>query len=768
MGGRSNRWVVIVALLLAAHTSSAQQPLRPRIPFGPTTDTPAPAAPAPPTTLEEAATKREALRSELSAARRTADTATSEGAQAPEAVRREIALLERILLVLDQQESELRHLRELEESRDVVRSELESFRKAGPAEPRADSFLLLETTRSELAAHRARKDSVEGALQAAEAALLSARGVLEERERARRQAREGAETNTDETRAGALAVELRLAELESRLAREMVTLRELQVLSAQLAREVHGVRATLLSEKVDWIAERARFTQEDLDEQLARIAREEFSLRNRLEAARLDLDAATIRLGEARRQLVRSEEANPALTEEVEAERVARETKQLHVTLLGEQLSRLAMQQELWQRRFAVAGGEVTREETRAWIEAVLRQRSQLEIARELETAAAAEVRTRVLALRQKADTIATTSASAAQWIRSQIRRLEEQIAYYETSLASVVRTRDLADKLIAELRGPQSQTLGDFLEAAWETTRSIWRYEITSVDDRPITVGKIVVGVLVLVLGVFVSKLLVALVGRRVLPRLGLTEGGVAAVQSLVFYVLVLSFALLSLRVVNVPLTAFTLIGGALAIGIGFGSQNIMNNFISGLILLVERPIRVGDLIELVDLLGTVERIGLRSTRVRRSDNVEIIVPNSSFLEKNVTNWTLSDDRYRARVAVGVVYGSPVRDVTRLLQKVVDEHGKVLKKPEPIILFSDFGDNALLFEVHFWIRMRRLMDRRIVESDIRHRVDGMFREAGIVIAFPQRDVHLDTARPLEIVVRRPDGAAPDEEAPGS
>ena len=220
-----------------------------------------------------------------------------------------------------------------------------------------------------------------------------------------------------------------------------------------------------------------------------------------------------------------------------------------------------------------------------------------------------------------------------------------------------------------------------------------------------------------------------------------------------MVFYVLLFSFTLLALRLVNVPLTVFTLLGGAAAIGLGFGSQNIVNNFISGLILLAERPIRIGDLIEVEDLYGTVEDIGARSTHVRSSENVDIIVPNSSFLEKNVINWTLSDDRYRAQISVGVAYGSPTEEVTRLIRKAVDEHPRILKQPDPIILFADFGNNSLDFEVHFWIRMRRLMDRRIVASDLRYRVDEMFREAGIVIAFPQRDVHLDSSKPLDVRV---------------
>jgi small-conductance mechanosensitive channel len=126
-------------------------------------------------------------------------------------------------------------------------------------------------------------------------------------------------------------------------------------------------------------------------------------------------------------------------------------------------------------------------------------------------------------------------------------------------------------------------------------------------------------------------------------------------------------------------------------------------------------------------------------------------MVPNSKFLENNVTNWTLSDTRIRTSVSVGVAYGSPVRDVIDRLKHVIGQHEKVLNSPEPIVLFKDFGDSSLAFEVHFWVHMKRIMDGARVRSDVRAAIDDDFRDAGIVIAFPQRDVHIDMQAPLEV-----------------
>lgn len=301
----------------------------------------------------------------------------------------------------------------------------------------------------------------------------------------------------------------------------------------------------------------------------------------------------------------------------------------------------------------------------------------------------------------------------------------------------------------------PQPSTPANSWQQRWSSfvdgLAGIWYFEITRVDGSPITVAKIVLSLAFVLLGFLVARLVSKLILRRFLNQIGLNQHASAALQSLVFYLLLITFCLLALRLASVPLTAFAIVGGALAIGVGFGSQNIVNNFISGLILLAERPIRIGDLIEVDNLYGTVEHIGPRSTKVRSSENVDIIVPNSSFLEKNVVNWTLSDDRYRASVSVGVAYGSPVEEVEELIRQAVKNHPKVLPEPAPIILFAEFGDNSLNFEAHYWIRLKRLMDSRIIASQVRHQIDALFRQTGITIAFPQRDVHLDSLKPLEV-----------------
>jgi potassium efflux system protein len=231
---------------------------------------------------------------------------------------------------------------------------------------------------------------------------------------------------------------------------------------------------------------------------------------------------------------------------------------------------------------------------------------------------------------------------------------------------------------------------------------------------------------------------------------------GAAAAVEKLMLYAGLMLIALFSLRIVNIPLTAFTFLGGAIAIGLGFGAQNLINNFISGFIIMAERPIRIGDFIEMDGKCVQVDEIGARCTRVKTGENIHILVPNSSFLEKIITNWTLSDPLIRDKVMVGVAYGSPVHKVTELLLQVADQVELVLKEPKPFVVFEDFGDNALAFAIYYWVVVNGPIAKFRIASDVRYQINDLFNKHGISIAFPQRDIHLDSLRPLQVQLMEP------------
>jgi small-conductance mechanosensitive channel len=226
--------------------------------------------------------------------------------------------------------------------------------------------------------------------------------------------------------------------------------------------------------------------------------------------------------------------------------------------------------------------------------------------------------------------------------------------------------------------------------------------------------------------------------------------------VSKIFLLIMFIAVLFVSLVTVNIPLAVFAFLGGALVIGVGFGAQNLINNFISSLILIFDRSIKVGDIVEVEGQGGRVTAIGMRSSHIKRFDGVDMLVPNSHFLQQKVTNWTHSDNRMRYSMAVGVAYGSPTRQVSQILLDSVEGHEMVLKDPPATVLFEDFGDNALTFTVYFFLELISVRDNRIIVSEIRHRVSEALGRAGIVIAFPQRDVHIDAQNPIPVKIIPP------------
>jgi small-conductance mechanosensitive channel len=260
---------------------------------------------------------------------------------------------------------------------------------------------------------------------------------------------------------------------------------------------------------------------------------------------------------------------------------------------------------------------------------------------------------------------------------------------------------------------------------------------------SREFTVGMLILIPVMLLLAIWLLKFISKIV-PRLLSKNGATPDAVHLINRVVQILVLVVMVITALDILNVPLTAFAFVSGAVAIGVGFGAQNIINNFISGWILMWERPIRIGDTLEVDNTRGRVEAINTRSTRIRRVDGVHMLVPNSKLLENTVINWNLVNTETRTSVTVGVAYGSSVREVERLIYDAVAKLDGVLSTPAPAVMFDDFGDNALNFEVYYWLNASSEMERRKSRSDCRFLICEAFEKAGIVIAFPQRDIHVD------------------------
>ena len=281
------------------------------------------------------------------------------------------------------------------------------------------------------------------------------------------------------------------------------------------------------------------------------------------------------------------------------------------------------------------------------------------------------------------------------------------------------------------------------------EEIKHIMSVQLLSVGEHSLTLGQLLSVALFTVIGVCVVIWTSKLVRTKLLAR----KVNADAVQMITRAYIVIGFLVLgvmTLDFLGIPLAAFAFISGAIAIGVGFGAQNIINNFISGWILMWERPIRIGDFLEMGEVRGTVESINTRSTCIRRVDGVHLLVPNSYLLENTVTNWTLIDRLVRTSVRVGVAYGSDINLVTQLLRQAAEEHAQVLKDPEYSVIFDDFGDNSLIFDLNVWVHAAAERSLRVIRSDLRYQIDALFREHEVVISFPQRDVHLDGKLVLE------------------
>jgi small-conductance mechanosensitive channel len=695
---------------------------------------------------------RQALGQDLAAARKNLQSASDNNATPPEHLVKEVELLERIDLLLGQHHSRLQQANALIDASQDAGQQLARFRAEGLSERPPYSLFMLDALRRQLHIHQVSQDKNTVAVEAAEGALRAAKQAFEERERNRRQVKEALETNDDDSARAALSAQLRHAELESRLASQTRTVRELEWDHHRLNREIDRLQHTLISEKIAQVDPDVQFTEANLQEQIDKIDKEEFDAQRSLAAMKRKLEPAIHRLASVRQRFDRENEPSATLREEVQSARLTLKAQQEGITLHEKHLEHLMLEKLLWERRYRLFHRTLTAEQFQNWTLESPATLKQLNLEHDFQSAELVDLHQKRAALHKKLALAEQENHRAAQWLKEQSEAIASQIALVEASTTAIERARQLNYSLLDMIADrTTSISWSERVASIWSFVLWVWHYELTSIDDRPITVSKVVVGFSLLIVGYILSKRLSRTVGRKVLPKMGVHESAAAALQSITFYILVFTVTLFSLKVVNVPLTAFTVLGGAVAIGVGFGSQNIINNFMSGLIILADRPIRVADLVQLQDLEGVVQHIGARSTRIKNIQNVDIIVPNSAFLQNNVINWTLSDELYRAYIEVGLAYGSPTREATKLFVRAAREHGKVLDKPQPIVLFSQFGDNALIFEIFFWIRMRTHMERRMIESDLRYRIDHLCREADIVIAFPQRDIHLDTAKPLDV-----------------
>lgn len=281
-----------------------------------------------------------------------------------------------------------------------------------------------------------------------------------------------------------------------------------------------------------------------------------------------------------------------------------------------------------------------------------------------------------------------------------------------------------------------------DTLHNVLAQIREFLEVPLVKLGKEPVTLWAIIQLVVLVALLFYLSGKLRTWIVEEFLTRTRMEMGARQATGSIIRYTVIAIGFIVILQTAGIDLTALNVLAGAVGIGVGFGLQNIVNNFVSGIIILFERPIKVGDRIVVGNVEGDVVYIGGRSTTVVTNDNITIIVPNSKFITENVVNWSHNERKVRFRIPVSVAYGSDVHQVERLLLEVAAANPDVLEKPAPGVRLMEFGDNGLNFELRAW--STTLIHRRgLLTSNLNYAIYKSFNEHGVEIPFPRRDIHI-------------------------
>ena len=278
--------------------------------------------------------------------------------------------------------------------------------------------------------------------------------------------------------------------------------------------------------------------------------------------------------------------------------------------------------------------------------------------------------------------------------------------------------------------------------ETLWESINYYYKdFVLFKIQDVGITISHMAVAVVVVLLSLVVSKIIRSVLRNQVLKKLNLDEGLEYTLLRFVHFLVLFVGIYIGLTTVNIPLGAILGLFAVIGVGIGFGLQNLTSNFISGIILLLERPVKIGDRLEICGVWGDVRQINLRTTLIETPDGISVIVPNSKLLENELINFSYGNPMLRLQVPVGIAYGSDCQKAAEILVQVALDNKRVLTEPKPKAWFREFGDSSLNFMLLFWIP--NAAEKYDVISEINYAIDAGFRKNGIEIPFPQRDLHL-------------------------
>ena len=677
------------------------------------------------------------------------------------------ALLQRLVRVYEQQISYATELETAKSRRVEVAREAQTWTSF--SEPRPYSIFLSDGLREAIQIEQSDMANSESALSMLTTLVEENQALLKQAEEKLRQVNEQLEAPSKA--AGELTWRAEMERLRSQTAAAAMAALDLERQIRQERLAGSRIRLGLLQRQLVIANAGTAFTQADMEKVTTRLENEQRALEAELADAEARRRTAFQALDLAREEWTRVQSAPSAVraraSEQVEVRRAQLETADTAVNVLRFMLEAENVERAIWEVRFAAYGSRsvaIIRQTERRLDDFGRRVDLWRSYYRQQSDSASSQ-----LALQEARLGGISPTSDLLPLVRERVATLRER----DETLLRIVRHIERGDRLIRRLGEalndaarslPFWSRANNVFSNAGSLVSRLWGFELFVAQDtitvegqqitgkRSVTLGKIISAILILVVGFWVTGLVSRVAEPIFIKRFKIEANQADLIRRWVRVVLVFSLGLLSLVWVKIPLTVFAFAGGALAIGLGFGMQTVLKNFVSGIIILFERPFRVGDVLDVGGQRGTLVSVGIRSSVLQLWDGTETLIPNSALLETSVTNWTYSNRRVRFTITVGVAYGSDTRLVIQSLTEVTQRHGLVEKDPAPQILFIDFADSALTFELRFWVDVIKANAAQVA-SDLRQMILNTFTERSIVIAFPQRDVHMDTAQPLRVQI---------------
>jgi small-conductance mechanosensitive channel len=687
---------------------------------------------------------------------RVAQLQLEQGDPTDSAAAQRVALYQSLDAVLAQQDAVQQQIRDLEARRQELESQRQSGATSAENEPFC-TFVELDALKDELAADEARAGLMGDRLAVAKAALEKAQVAIDESETRRRQSQEQADAGKNAPNAAELAAAAETAKQNSKLATETLALRKSEVARDQLARDVQQLTVKTAQERVARLSPRVVFAEADYQQQVDAIKKKEASANKSLLRAQTSLHNADMQFRQAQEEHDAETGDRTVAAEKLEASRRAREKLADEIDSLQQRLQRLSQLRVAWNRRYTAASADRSQPSEQAFSEMKAWQKETRSILDEL----AADLRMQILRMRdlRSSVTAITKKIEAAKdspegvlaWLETQKRHVEAMLRIHETNLVTIETSRRVHEKLLEEIgRGVQILSPKNLAFGLWHQLKQVWNQEIiTTNDDRSITIGKILTCLTIFFGGWLFARVFAALVANRILKRFRLSKDATAAVRTLVFYSLLATATLIALRTVNVPLTAFTIIGSALAIGVGFGSQALVNNFIGGLIMLAERPVRLGERITFGNYDGVVEDVGFRCTKLRTANDHLVTIPNSTLINESIEN-VARRRTIRRSMSVAIPCDTPrdkVAEAVQAIRDVLDEkdireriHPIVgFEELPPRVHFSDMTAQHLNIQVVYWYAPTDWWGYMDHTERVNYRIMEELERLGIELASPSK-----------------------------